>query len=307
MPWRSYDPTKVMDSYATVPNGGVTIPTTDEVAYTLPRNSMHKWAYNKLLVSEFQGIPCGICGTEPTEYPVIIKPIFNLNGGGTGACVAHNKEQYEQLQQAGYFWSRFQFGEHYSVDLILVDGDIKFTICFRGEKLQLGLFDYWETCILPHDLAMYVTAFINKHFTDYSGCINLEIIGNGITEVHLRMGDIDRLGDPALLTAIYDCYKYNTYSYYPAFSQFYIAALFGQPKTQFNINEKLLRACAPKLTYIQIDKSYDNNPPSGNRLAIFCGDNLEEVCEARNIAIALFDKEIHGKFTQPLHKFRDYR
>lgn len=307
MPWNSYDPTKRFSAYTSVKTDGEVIPTTDEVAYQLPRNAMHKWVYNKLLVNEFQGIPCGICGLEPTEYPVIIKPIFNLNGGGTGAVVAHNKLQYEQLQQAGYFWSRFQLGDHYSVDVILVDGEIKDTICFKGEKLQLGLFDYWETYILPHNLAMYITNFIGKRLSTYSGCLNFEIIGEAITEIHLRMGDIDRLGDSTLLNAIYECYNYNTYSYKLPFYSFYIAALFGQTNTQFNINETLLRACAPSLTYIQIDKDYSNNPPSGNRLGIFCGHSLDAACEARNIAIALFDIEIHGKYVQPLTQYRDYR
>lgn len=307
MPWNSYDPTLKMKVYNNLPVDGEVIPTTDEVAYSLFRNKPHKWVYNKLLINEFQGIPYGICGTEPTEYPVIIKPIFNLEGGGTGAIVAHNIEEYNKYKKPGYFWSRFQMGEHYSVDLILVDGSIKELICFRAEKLQLGLFDYWERYLLPNNLVSYVTDFIGKYLINYSGCINLEIIGEAITEIHLRMGDIDRLADLSLLKAIYNVYNNNYYNYQLPFYPFYIAALFAQPNTTFSINEKLLNLMCKELTYFQLDTDFSNNPPSGNRLAIFCGTSLEAVCDARNAAIALFNKEIHGKYLQPLTLYKDYR
>ena len=40
-------------------------------------NIMHN-IYNKLWLSEIQGIPCGPMGVQPRAYPVIMKPIINL-------------------------------------------------------------------------------------------------------------------------------------------------------------------------------------------------------------------------------------
>ena len=36
--------------------------------------------YNKLWLSEIQGVPCGPMGVQPGAYPVIMKPIINLFG-----------------------------------------------------------------------------------------------------------------------------------------------------------------------------------------------------------------------------------
>lgn len=312
MPWKDYNPKKSMPStYALLSDWGNDIPTTDTYAYSFYSKSFN-WVYNKLLVCETQNIPCGPVGTEPTEYPVIIKPIINLWGGGNSIKIAHDKEQYNNIKSAGLFWSPFQIGEHYSVDLIVLKGEVKETIWFRGEKLSLGMFDYWElTDNYTSKLYCYITDWVEHNLPNYTGCVNLEVIGDIITEVHLRMGDIDRLGSQPLMEAIHILYNAETWPNVDLQipKTFYISALFAQPSTTFAINKKLTDKIFNKLTYYQIDalEGMHSNPPTGNRLAVFCDTSLDAVCNARNIAIALFTPTIDGKYTDCLTNFEDLR
>jgi hypothetical protein len=122
MPWKTYNPKQAMpERYKFLSDWGVDIPTTDSYAYAF-YGKAYNWVYNKLKICESQKLPCGPIGTTPTEFPVIVKPIINLLGGGNKATIAHNIEQYESIQDGGLFWSPFQLGNHYSVDLIVLDG-----------------------------------------------------------------------------------------------------------------------------------------------------------------------------------------
>jgi hypothetical protein len=307
MPWKNYNPKTAMPKqYREVSDWGVIIPTSDEVAWTT--NKKHNWVYNKLLVAQSQNIPCGPIGTEPTEYPIIIKPITNMSGGGIGAFVCHTKEQYNKNKHlAGYFWSRYLLGQHYSVDLIILEGVIQLDVAFVGEKLQLGLFDYWYLSNTPIDTLYTLQQWVLTHIPHYTGCLNLEVIDNVIIEAHLRFGDLDRLGDSELLEAIHVLYNANKWTYNKKLpEQFYIAALFAQHNTNFTINNSLANYAFTNLTYFQLDSSDIEpmgKPIQGQRLALFCSESLEQATKARNIAIALCVPDIDGKYTDPLTNY----
>lgn len=311
MPWTTYNPKEAMASiYTDLSEWGVNIPTTDVASYE--HNKQHRWVYNKIKVCESQNLACGPIGTDPSVFPVIIKPIINLLGGGNSIRVAHTLEEYNKIQTGGLFWSPFEIGEHYSVDLIILHGEVKETIWFRGEKLSLGMFDYWElTKNYDQQLWSYVVDWVQSNLYGYTGCVNLEVIGSAITEVHLRMGDIDRLGSQPLMEAIH--ILYNSYSW-PNIDleipeSFYLVALFAQPNTRFNINKTLFKELFSDLTYYQFDNQEfsDNNPPTGSRLAIFCDKSLKKATKARNIAISLFSPDIDGKYTDCLQDYKDLR
>lgn len=312
MPWETYDPKLAMTkAYELLSTWGEPIPTTDTYAYSFYGPTLN-WVYNKLKICESQNIPCGPVGTEPTEYPVIIKPIINLWGGGNSIKIAHDQEQYASIKTAGLFWSPFHIGTHYSIDLIVLNGIVQDTFCFRGEKLQLGMFDYWElTKEYPDSIYNYVVTWVETNLRGYTGCVNLEVIGNYITEVHLRIGDIDRLGSIALMESIHILYNAKSWVNIDLEipDTFYIAALFAQPNKTFTINEKLTDTLFKHLEYYQIDTAdgMHSNPPAGSRLAVFCDESLEAVCEARNVAIALFTPDIDGKYTDCLLNFEDLR
>jgi hypothetical protein len=312
MSWKNYNPKKHIKHYENLSDWGVEIPTTDEIAYTIPRNAPYKWVYDKLKICESQNLPCGPIGTQPTQYPVIVKPVYNLWGGGTSVHIAHNQQQYDKIKIGGLFWSPFHIGEHYSIDLIVLNGQVQETIWFRGEKLSLGMFDYWELTKQYSDkLWCYVTDWVHYNLSGYTGCVNIEIIGEYITEVHLRMGDIDRLNSLALMESIHVLYNSNTW---PSIDlklpdTFYLAALFGQPNTVFTVNTKQLDVICKDLYYHQVDtaSNYHSNPPSGNRLAIFCDPSLDKVCNARNIAISLIMPHIDGRYVSALRGFDELR
>jgi len=310
MTWATYNPIKQMPlHYADVPDTDVVIPTTDPVAWC--QFSEYRHVYDKIFICASQGLAHGPVGTFPTEYPVCVKPITNLMGGSVQSQVCHNLEQYSKIVDAGLFWSPYHMGEHYSFDFIMRKGKIVECFVFRGEKLQHGAFDYWDLVQeedTPEYAYRHAYSWLETNLDKYTGCVNVEMIGNYIIEAQLRMGDIDRLGDPWLMHAIHDLYASGLWSWQPneyTPKTFYLAALFAQPNTTFELNKKLVGRICDDLTYYQIDDpdTYHTNPSHGNRVAIFCDENWEAVARARNIVAALFKPTIDGKYTDCL---RDY-
>lgn len=309
MSWKNYDPVEKMPFLyeESVPSNGVLIPTTDEVAW---QHFKHfRWVYNKLEIAETQGLPCGLIPVPPTEYPVVVKPLHNLFGGGLGARVVHTQEQYDLITDPGLFWSPYHFGEHHSIDLILQEGEIREMFTFRGEKLQFGAFDYWELIQDDDELLELIEPWIDEYMEGYTGCLNIETVGDYIIEVQLRMGDIDRLGDSQLMSAIHKLYNTGEWEYRrntETPETFFIAALFGQSGKDFDIDINLFDyIVGMELVYYQFDDidTYHANPSHGNRVGIFCDDSWKNVAWARNIAIAMTKPEIEGFYVQPL---KDY-
>lgn len=313
MTWKSYNPVEKMTHHygELVNQHGVLIPTTDEVAWK--HYIHHRWVYNKLEVAESQGLACGIVPTEPTEFPVVVKPIFNLMGGSINVQVCHNMEEYNKIVDPGCFWSPFHFGDHHSIDLILLDGKIVEMFSFHGEKLQFGAFDLWSLNADETDdeLLELVEPWVEEFMDGYTGCLNLEVIGDYIIEAQLRMGDIDRLGDHELMQAIWTLHNEHRWEYKRndwTPTEFYLAALFAQPNKKFNLNFELFNyIVGDALVYYQIDDPdlYHTNPPHGNRVAIFCDYELDNVVWARNICAAMIKPEIDGKYLQPLEGYKE--
>ena len=80
----NYDPIDKMHLYkGVVPTDGVIIPTTDDIAWEHFRH--YRWIYNKLEIAESQGLSCGLVPTIPDQFPVVVKPVFNLMGGSINA------------------------------------------------------------------------------------------------------------------------------------------------------------------------------------------------------------------------------
>ena len=309
MTWKNYDPVERMPFLykGLVPDEGVLIPTTDEVAWE--HFHTHRWVYNRLDIAESQGLPCGLIPVPPSEFPVVVKPLHNLFGGGLGARVIHTMEEYEAITDPGLFWAPYQFGEHYSIDFILQEGKIVEMFTFRGEKLQFGSFDYWELIQDDDDLLELLEPWVEEFMYPYTGCLNVEVIGDYIIEAQLRMGDIDRLGDHQLMSAIHKLYNTGEWEYRrnsDTPETFFLAALFGQSGKDFDIDITLFDYIVDgELLYYQFDDSdaYHANPSHGNRVAIFCDDSWDNVAWARNIAIAMTKPEINGLYVQPL---KDY-
>ena len=219
MTWANYNPIQAMlEQYHEVSNDDdVLIPTTDEVAWT--HFVDQRWVYDKMRICASQDIPHGPIGTTPTEYPICVKPIYNLFGGSIKSHVCHNEEQYRKIIDPSLFWSPYHMGDHYSVDLIMCNGSVVERFVFCGEKLQHGAFDYWYLInddLYNHaidDAVRIAWSWAQEQLWDYTGCVNIEIIGTSIIEVQLRMGDIDRLGCASLMESIHNLYATNKWTW----------------------------------------------------------------------------------------------
>jgi hypothetical protein len=313
MTWTSYNPISQMPKfYANLYDDDTIIPTTDEVAWGF--HTEFRRVYNKMHICWTQGIPFGPVGTMPTEYPVCVKPIYNLLGGSVKSQVCHNEQEYLQIKDPSLFWSRYHMGDHLSIDFIVLDGVIQDAFVFRGEKLQHGAFDYWELMSKDKHYFEYRIAhvWIESNLKGYTGCVNVEAIGGNIIEVQLRMGDLDRLGNITLMQSIHTLYSQKRWDWVEDQDMpdtFYLAALFAQPNTTFSFNPNLIGKICEDLTYYQIDdtKQYHINPSHGNRVAIFCDENWEAVARARNIVAALFKPDIDGRYLDCLRDYEELR
>ena len=149
----------------------------------------YNMVYNKLQIANEQNLRCNICPIIPDEYPVVLRPIYNLFGMGLDSMKIRNEKEFLKNSKNGYFWTQFLTGEHISWDLIIREGLIIYHVSFHGHKKTFGTFNYWEQ--IYREIPKNVRMLVNKYFKNYTGNVNMETIGNKVIEVHLRMGDID--------------------------------------------------------------------------------------------------------------------
>ncbi len=287
-PFQSYDP-REMEQYASivVPKG-VVIPTTDDAAWE--HFPTYRWVYNRLEIALSQGIACAPVGIDPKAYPLFLKPITNLYGGGLGARSIESEEEFGKYEHlSGHFWMEYLTGEHLSHDLVLIDGKAAYALTFRGHSLGQGMFDYWEI-IEENKACGYSKTWVEKHLRGYTGCVNIETIGNRIIECHLRMGDIDGIGDPDLMQSIVDAYSYGKWNYAKKIPPFYELALWGDYGVNYAIDEENAQKRFAHLTFCAIDEpiNYRFNPVGGVRVAIIGGYDFDELVLARHDLCNLF-------------------
>ncbi|MDP3698328.1 MAG: hypothetical protein Q8R47_01955 [Nanoarchaeota archaeon] len=280
-PFKYYDPRGLGCYKDLLVPTGLCIPTTDDGAWEhFPK---HRWVYNKLEVALSQNLRCAPVGVEPKEFPVFMKPITNLYGAGLSSGLILSPEEYEKKKHlSGHFWMEFLQGEHLSHDLVVMNGEVVFNLAFRGEKLGQGMFDYWET-VESAVSTDYVSSWVKKNLSDYTGTVNLETIDCKIIECHLRMGDIDRLGNSKLMQNIIDIYAGKKWTFQEKLSPCYLFALWGDYNIAYQIDKNIAEEIGKNLTCYQIDNPelYFQNPPGGVRVAITCSYDKEAAFQAR--------------------------
>lgn len=280
-PFKYYDPRSLGCYKDLQVQKGLCIPTTDDGAWEyFPE---HRWVYNKLEVALSQDLRCAPVGVKPKEFPLFMKPITNLYGAGLGSKFIATPEEYEKRKHlSGHFWTEFLQGDHLSHDLVVINGEVVFDLTFQGEKLGQGMFDYWKTIEAPAS-AQSVSSWVKKNLSSYTGTVNLETINEKIIECHLRMGDIDRLGNLQLLQNIVDVYAGKEWTFQEKLPPFYLFALWGEWSVEYSIDKDITAEIGKNLTCYQIDNPdlYFQNPPGGVRLAITCSYDKEEALLAR--------------------------
>lgn len=154
-------------------------------------NPNYRQVYDKLFVALSQGLKAAPIGVDPTlmgideNEPVFIKPITNLSGM---SLEAYSTLAKNITNRPGSFWCAFLHGQHKSTDCLVKDGEAFWFAHTQAanEKIDARPI-YWE---IGADLANadkhYLSNWIAKHLSNYTGLCNFEQIGQHIIEVHLR-------------------------------------------------------------------------------------------------------------------------
>ena len=87
------------------------------------------------------------------------------------------------------------------------------------------------------ELLEVVQPWVDEFLVGYTGCVNLEVIGDYIIEAQLRMGILTALGMFNLCLLFTSCTTLESgISTQQCYSEsFFLAALFAQPNKIFNI------------------------------------------------------------------------
>lgn len=154
----------------------------DTKAYQLfPQH--RKW-FNKLYVAETFGYLCGPAGIPvPKDGVYVVRPTYNLRGLGVCASKKHITTTDNSIVPPGYFWVEVFEGHHYSIDYVKVDGKFKQLNCFEGDNDPVHLYKFYSWKRSNYQFAL------PKQLEELDvDMLNLEVIGNKIVEIHLRLG-----------------------------------------------------------------------------------------------------------------------
>ena len=281
-PFQFYDPRSLPCYSDLVVPKGVTIPTTDEAAWN--HFEKHRWVYLKLNVALSQGIRCAPIGYDPEDYPVFVKPICNLLGMGVGAEKVSSLEEYKKFQGLpGSFWMEHLEGEHLSHDFVLRKGEPVFNVCFKGYSLGKGMFDYWESFNPEDKVKNHVYSWVEKNLEGYTGCLNVETIGNKIIECHLRSGDLDKFGNFDLMQNIVDLYAGKEWNFKEELAPFFLYPVWGEQGREYGPDSGLVEKLRTNLDFVQIEdpNTYFANPIGGVRIALLGSYDQQECIAAR--------------------------
>jgi hypothetical protein len=189
----------------------VDIPTDDREAFT--RNPRHRWIYNRLLIAQSQGLPCGPHDVGPTRFPVFCTAVTNLDGRESGGRVLWSERDYLEQCGAGNFWMELPAGDHVSTDFAVVAGEIAWCRHASGIWGSAGSYDYWvvEEGTRPR-LERFCATWIRMNLAGYTGMVNLETVGGRISTARLRFsGQWPDLYGRRWLAAIVRLHQYGTW------------------------------------------------------------------------------------------------
>jgi hypothetical protein len=277
---------------------GVHIPTEDSDAWAW--NPREAWVYDKLRVAASQGFACGPHGVAPPSFPVFSKPIVNLRGMGAGSRPIADAAEYEAAHAPGHFWMPLLTGAHVSSDAAVDRGRVVWWRHATGEPTREGMFDYWTIHAAPDPaLEDRLGPWIARHLPDYTGLVNIESIGGGIIEVHLRLTDQwPDLYGPGWLDAVVALYAGRGWRFADAGRRDgFSLALFGPKGRRWRHPAHEVVAAAeavPGVSSVQITfhedrpPEYHSMPPGGFRLALVNATDLAAGRAARETLRAAF-------------------
>jgi hypothetical protein len=280
----------------------VLIPTEDPDAWEwYPR---YRWVYDKVAVALSQGLAAAPHGVEPPAFPVFSKPISNLKGMGVGSRVLRSAAEYARHYAPGHMWMDLLDGRHVSSDVAVVDGAPMWWRHVTGKPDKEGTFDYWTIHAAPDsEIEGRCGDWIARNFAGYTGLLNLETIGGGIIEAHLRFADqwpdLYGAGWVEAIVRLYRdrCWTFPDRERRDGFS----VILFGPHGRRYRHPPPALVDAVrrmPSVSSVQItfheDREPDRHamPPGGFRLAIVNCLDLEAGFAARERLSAYFSAQV---------------
>jgi hypothetical protein len=279
------------------------IPVGDVAAYRA--YPQYQWMYNKLQLTNEQGIYAFPDGDRTPPFPVFRKPIYNLYGMGAGAEMISNKAQYNKNYKPGYFLMPYLEGKHYSTDLVIVQGRIMWMetmLCHTSNKSF-----YSFEIVTPDISTIHVLCnWISAYFKEYSGVVNIETINNVIIECHIRMSTqfIDLYGE-GWLDAVVSVYAENTWGFTKKNkNKGYSLVLRVHELGSYKFNESAIREARCMCSSIQIflepggyEIMSEKDADDGHtyRIAVINGFKQEDCEEAlRILSCGLIKVNYHG-------------
>lgn len=261
------------------------IPILDKDAWPMFPN--YQEVYNKLKVSQFSGLNCSLVGSSqrPKKYPVIARPIYNLYGMGMGAEKITLPSEFDRFNSSGYFWSEFLSGGHFSWDIALVAGEIKWQQTWVGQRHssnQPGMIKHWATREASPYTERKVANWVEAKLAGFTGMINLETIGGHVIECHLRVGDALYMCNANLLQAIVNLYEKGTWDFQEPSSDFYIIPVWvnrdeftGWPK-KAGAKKEILNIASDNFDVwsIEVDDDWPGDPKYATRVMFLGCQNL---------------------------------
>lgn len=270
--------------YKNIPTPYVPIPLNDIFAFQyFPK---YNWVYNKIKLMETQNITCYPHGIEPRILPVFSKPIINLWGMSIGAKKI-DKWDYS-MYQAGHFLMPFLEGEHYSIDVAIVNGIPQQYFTSKGIKDNNSSFLYWITNISDIDTTP-IEQWISTHLNDFTGMVNFELIGSIIIECHLRLSSqfIDLFGGDTFLYSVKKLYEEGTWKSVSNLNAGISYIIRLKPGT-YTINENEVNTLRNKQCSIQLTHIDPANDCFTSRVAIINSNNQNVIDNTKTKLIKLF-------------------
>ena len=140
------------------------------------------WIFDKLILSKRLGYICGPHGIDvPKPGRYVVRPVVNIEGMGRKARIIEIEKSTKSLLEPGEFWCEVFTGRHLSVDYIKG----KQILCVEGIRDPADPLWKWSKWIRTDDQIEYPS--IMKALKCLYPYVNIEMIGDRIIEIHLRL------------------------------------------------------------------------------------------------------------------------
>lgn len=191
----------------------VQIPVSDVVAYQM--YPQYRWMFNKITLSEVQGIWAYPDRYPPPSFPIIHKPITNLYGMSAGVTTIASELEYDSIYKPGYMIMPRIEGEQYSTDVVLLGGHVIWAYTFQAHKNEHDSFTLWEGQDLPSSTYNILLDWLQKYFPFFTGIVNFETINQTIIECQPRMSAqfVDLYGGDQWLYSVTGLYQHGVWKH----------------------------------------------------------------------------------------------